>query len=91
MAPCLHRSEVGKLVNQLALGVFAVTHSDTPTARGLIQSVRRLEYSKKLMRHADIRTTMNIYGDAVTPDMREAHGKIVSLALNGMETACKPS
>ena len=46
---------------------------------------------QKLMRHADIRTTMNIYGDAVTPDMREAHGKIVGLALNGMETACKPS
>jgi hypothetical protein len=26
---------------------------------------------------------MNIYGDAVTLDMREAHGKIVGLALNG--------
>jgi hypothetical protein len=38
------------------------------------------------MRHADIRTTMNIYGDAVTRDMREAHGKIVGLALNGMGT-----
>jgi len=30
---------------------------------------------------------MNIYGDAVTPEMREAHGKIVSLALNSMEKA----
>jgi integrase len=39
---------------------------------------------QKLMRHADIRTTMNIYGDAVTPDMRKAQGKIVGLALNGM-------
>jgi integrase len=36
---------------------------------------------QKLMRHADIRTTMNIYGDAVSADMREAHGKIVRLAL----------
>ena len=36
---------------------------------------------QKLMRHADIRTTMNIYGDAATADMREAHGKIVQLAL----------
>jgi hypothetical protein len=26
---------------------------------------------------------MDGYGDAVTPDMREAHGKIVGLALNG--------
>ena len=39
---------------------------------------------QKLMRHADIRTTMNIYGDAATEDMREAHGKVVGLALNGM-------
>jgi hypothetical protein len=37
------------------------------------------------MRHADIRTTMNIYGDVVTPDIREAHGKVVGLALNGMD------
>ena len=45
---------------------------------------------QKLMRHADIRTTMNIYGDAGTADMAEAHGKIVGLALNGTETARKP-
>jgi len=36
---------------------------------------------QKLMRHSDIRTTMNIYGDAATEDMREAHNKIVGLAL----------
>ena len=36
---------------------------------------------QKLMRHSDIRTTMNIYGDATTEDMREAHTKIVGLAL----------
>ena len=34
-----------------------------------------------LMRHADIRTTMNIYGEADAAEMREAHGKIVGLAL----------
>jgi len=38
------------------------------------------------MRHADIRTTMNVYGDAVTGDMAEAHGKIVGSRL----TARKP-
>jgi hypothetical protein len=36
---------------------------------------------QKLMPHTDIRTTMNIYGDAASADMREAHGKIVRLAL----------
>lgn len=39
---------------------------------------------QRLMRHADIRTTMNIYGDAVTADMADAHGKVVGLVLNGM-------
>jgi integrase len=46
---------------------------------------------QKLMRHSDIRTTMNIYGDADTADMRQAHGKIVSLALNGTESGTEDS
>ena len=29
------------------------------------------------MRHSDIRTTLNIYGDVVTNEMAEAHAKIV--------------
>lgn len=37
---------------------------------------------QKLMRHADIRTTMNIYGDAASSDMRQAHSKIVQLAMS---------
>jgi integrase len=37
---------------------------------------------QKLMRHADIRTTMNIYGDAATADMRNAHEKVVRLVLH---------
>ena len=38
---------------------------------------------QKLMRHADIRTTMNIYGDIVTDEMAVASGKVTCLALNG--------
>jgi len=34
------------------------------------------------MRHAGIRTTMNIYGDVVTDEMQQAHSKVVSLAIN---------
>jgi integrase len=41
---------------------------------------------QRLMRRADIRTTMNISGDVATPDMRKAHGKIAGLALNGTES-----
>jgi integrase len=28
---------------------------------------------QKLMRHSDIRTTMNVYGDVVTDEMSQAH------------------
>ncbi len=36
---------------------------------------------QKLMRHADIRTTMNVYGDIVTDEMEQAHSKVVRMAL----------
>jgi integrase len=38
---------------------------------------------QKLMRHSDIRTTMNIYGDAASPEMRAASAKVATLAMNG--------
>jgi integrase len=47
---------------------------------------------QKLMRHADIRITMNIYGDAATDDTRRANSKVVHMvlrigakAVNGLE------
>ena len=60
-----------------ASGIFAVMLSVTPTRTWLDSVGTPVGVQKKLMRHADVRTTMNIYGDAVTPDMREAHGKMV--------------
>jgi len=36
-----------------------------------------------MMRHADIRTTLNIYDDVVTDEMEQARRKVVGLALNG--------
>jgi hypothetical protein len=36
------------------------------------------------MRHSDIRTTMNVYGDVVTDEMAVASGKVSRLALNGL-------
>jgi len=40
-----------------------------------------LSVQQKLMRHAGIRTTMNIYGDVVTDEMQQAGLKIEELAL----------
>jgi integrase len=39
---------------------------------------------QRLMRHADIRTTMNVYRDAFTADMRQASEKVVKLAMPKM-------
>ncbi len=67
------------------------THSLRHTYRSWLDSVGTpVGVQQKLMRHADVRTTMQ-YGEAFTEDMAEAHGKIVNLALNGTETARKPS
>jgi integrase len=44
-----------------------------------------------LMRHADIRTTMNVYGTASTDAMAVASEKIARLALNGAQTERKAS
>jgi integrase len=67
------------------------THSLRHTYRSWLDSVGTpLGVQQKLMRHADIRTTMNVYGDAATADMAEAHRKIVGLALNGLQTDRKP-
>jgi integrase len=36
---------------------------------------------QKLMRHADIQTTMNVYGEVVTDEMSQAVSKVARLAL----------
>ncbi len=68
------------------------THSLRHSYRSWLDSIGApAGVTQKLMRHADIRTTYNIYGDAATADMAQAHGKIVSLALNGSQTDRKAS
>lgn len=58
------------------------SHTFRHTHRTWLDSVGTpVGVQQKLMRHADIRTTMNLYGDAVTDDMRDAHQKVVRLAL----------
>ena len=60
------------------------THSLRHTYRSWLDAVGTpVAVQQKLMRHADIRTTMNIYGDIVTDEMTVASGKITRLALTG--------
>jgi integrase len=72
--------KAAKAANLGRLGTHTLRH----TFRTWLDSVGTpVGVQQRLMRHADIRTTMNVYGDAVTQDMAEAHGKVVDLALNG--------
>ena len=41
------------------------------------------------MRHTDIRTTMNVYGDVITNQESEALGKIARLALANSTQAAR--
>jgi integrase len=60
------------------LGTHSLRHSD----RSWLDAVgTAIAVQQKLMRHSDIRTNLNIYGDVVTNEMAEAHAKIVRFAL----------
>lgn len=58
------------------------THSLRHTYRSWLDAVgTSLTVQQKLMRHSDIRTTLNVYGDVVTDEMQQAETKIAGLAL----------
>jgi len=62
------------------------THTMRHSYRSWLDSVGTpIAVQQKLMRHADIRTTMNVYGDVVTDEMSQASGKITRLALTAGE------
>jgi integrase len=67
----------------IAAGIGAVlTHSMRHTYRSWLDAVgTTIAVQQRLMRHADIRTTMNVYGDVVTNEMEQASGKVTDLAL----------
>lgn len=61
------------------------THSMRHTYRSWLDAVgTSVAVQQQLMRHADIRTTMNVYGDIVTDEMSVASRKVAGLALNGL-------
>lgn len=68
------------------------THTMRHTYRSWLDAVGTpIAVQQRMMRHTDIRTTLNIYGDVVTDEMSEAHSKVVGLALNGAQTERKAS
>jgi len=73
------------------------THTFRHTYRSWLDAVGTpIAVQQKLMRHSDIRTTLNIYGDVVTNEMAVASSKIAELALgksalNGSQADRRPS
>jgi len=58
------------------------THSFRHTHRSWLDAVgTSIAVQQKMMRHSDIRTTMNIYGDVVTDEMATAGIKVSQLAF----------
>ena len=58
------------------------THAFRHTYRSWLDAVgTSVAVQQKMMRHADIRTTMNIYGDVVTDEMTTAGIKVAQLAF----------
>jgi integrase len=59
-------------------------HSYSALLRSLAVDVK---VQQELLRHADIRTTMNIYTQAVPEALREANSKVVRMVLPTTKTA----
>lgn len=58
------------------------THTFRHTYRSWLDAVgTAVSVQQKLMRHSDIQTTLNIYGDVVTSEMQDASAKVARLAL----------
>jgi len=65
-----------KLGTDIGWHTFRHTYSSM-----LHESGATLKVQQELLRHADIRTTMNVYTQAVSQDKRDAHAKVVRMVL----------
>jgi integrase len=71
-----------RAASQAGIGKLG-THTMRHSYRAWLDAVgTSIAVQQKLMRHTDIRTTMNVYGDVVTDEMAQAHSKVVGLALS---------
>jgi integrase len=69
----------GRAIGQLGTNSFRHTYRSWLDAVGTPIAVQQ-----KLMRHSDIRTTMNMYGTVVTDEMDIAADKVAGLALKSV-------
>jgi integrase len=61
------------------------THAFRHTYRSWLDAVETpIAVQQKVMRHSDIRTTMNIYGDVVTDEMAKSQSKVVGFGTESV-------
>jgi integrase len=73
--------------SELAKVALVTTHCLRHTYRSWMGVTgTQLDVQQRMMRHSDIRTTMNTYGEVFDDRMAEAHSKVMDLALNGSQT-----
>jgi integrase len=87
------RQELVRASNAAGIGHIS-THAFRHTYRSWLDAVGTpIAIQQKMMRHSDIRTTMNIYGDVVTDEMSTASFKVAELAFcgNGAQTERRSS
>jgi integrase len=87
------RQELDRASEGAGIGHIS-THSFRHTYRSWLDAVKTpIAVQQKMMRHTDIRTTMNIYGDVVTDEMSTAGLKVAELAFqsNGAQAEREPS
>jgi integrase len=73
-----HLVPAGKTAQIGRIGWHTFRHTYSTLLRSFGVDVK---VQQELLRHADIRTTMNIYTQAVPQAMREAHGKVVEVLV----------
>jgi len=70
-----------KAASQAGIGKLG-THTMRHSYRSWLDAVGTpIAVQQKLMRHSDIRTTLNVYGGVVTDEMAQANSRVVRLAI----------
>ncbi|MHB8539875.1 MAG: tyrosine-type recombinase/integrase [Candidatus Acidiferrales bacterium] len=78
LRPAAEKADIGRI----GWHTFRHTYSTLLHAYGTDMKVQQ-----ELLRHSDIRTTMNIYTHTVSPALREANSKVVRMILPAGKTA----
>jgi integrase len=80
---------IAPAARELKLGEHIGWHTLRHTYRTwLDETGATIGVQQKLMRHGDIRTTMNVYGDALEDSLRTANSKVVSKVKHGLLDIC---